>query len=300
MAENTDKVRHSKIKNTGILFELLTRQLTSDIITGVSKSKAQELIEKNFKSDTPLGKEHRLYQLLVKQKMSDQAKANNFIDEVISSHRKLNKTEIRKMKYNLVREIKENFPIEKFFKNKIDNYKLMASIYKLFQAKSLNEEISPSDIVESRWTILEHITGVSQTEKSTDNDPVSKMIVEFEKQNKDLRLLTYKVMVDKFNSKYSVLNESQKELIKQYINNLSSTNTLLEYIVEQVPIVTEELKKCTTSIDDQVTKIKVNEVLNQLSGMKDLAAVTDNHVEAMLHTYELVKELKSIESKKVV
>lgn len=290
-----NKTKHAKIKNTGIIFELLTRQLTADIISGVSKSKAQELIEKYFKNDSTLGKEHRLYQLLVKHKISDERRANNMIDEIILSHQKINKSDLRSEKYNLVKEIKENYPIDKFFKNKIDNYKLCASIYKIFQAKSLYEDVSPDDIMNAKWTVIDHMmeTPIHQDEKKLSEYEL--MMEEFEKQNKDLRLLTYKMLVDKFNQKYANLNENQRELIKQYINNLSSTNTLVEYIVSQVPLVTEELKHLSEKLaSEQVLKIKVTEVLNQLGKMENLSKVDDNHVETMLHVYELIKELKTL------
>jgi hypothetical protein len=287
-----NKTKHNKIKNVGIIFELLARQLTSDIISGVSKSKAQELIEKYFKNDAMLGKEHRLYQLLVKHKMGDERRANNIIDEVILAHQKLNRSDLRNAKYNLIKEIKENYPIEKFFKNKIDHYKLYASIYKILQAKSLNEDINPGDIVNARWTIVEHIIEKPMQKEEKKLSEYEMLMEEFEKQNKDLRLLTYKMLVDKFNQKYENLSENQRELIKQYINNISSTNTLVEYIVTQVPLVTKELKILVEDVDDQVTKIKITEVLNQLSKMSTITQADDNHVETMLHVYELIKELK--------
>jgi hypothetical protein len=296
MATTKKAVKHAKIKNTGILFEVLARQLTADIINGEKKSKAQELIEKNFRSDTELGKEHRLYQALVKHKMDDSEKANLLVNEVIESHKKLNKSELRKMKYNLVHEIKENWPVDSLFKARIDNYKVLASIYKLFQAKSDNMDYTPEDVVESRYTIIEHIIGKKeQLTESVEENGLKKMLSEYEQQNKDLRILTYKILVDRFNEKYSGLNEQQKSLIREYINNVSSVNSLETYVANEIPIIVKELTTLTQKVDDKVTRIKVNEILNQLDLLKEAKSIGDNQVTALLNIYELIKELKSLE-----
>lgn len=289
------QIRHSKIKNTGILFEVLTRQLTSDIIQREGVSKAQRLIEKYFRNDTELGKEHRLYQALVKYKVDGTEKANSFISEVIEAHKKLNKAEIRRMKYNLIKEIKENYPLDSLFKSRIDDYKVYASIYKLFQAKSLNEDISPEDIVESRYTIAEHISGKKEPiNEVAEDDGLKKMIFEYEKQNKDLRLLTYKILVERFNDKYSGLNEQQKSLLKEYINNVSSVNSLESYVGNVIPTIVKELTSVSQRVDDKVTRIKVNEILNQLDLLKEVKVIGDNHIVALLNIYELIKELHSL------
>jgi hypothetical protein len=290
---NTKKaVKHAKIKNPGILFEVLTRQLTADIINGIKKSKAQDLIERNFRSDTELGKEHRLYQALIKHKLDNSEQANTFINEVIDAHKKLNKSELRKMKYNLIKEIKENYPLDSLFKSRVDDYKVYASIYKIFQAKSNNVDFTPEDIVESRFTIVEHIAG-----KKENSDVLieNTELREYEKQNKDLRLLAYKILVERFNEKYSGLNDNQKSLIKEYINNVSSVNSLEVYVSNVIPKVVNELTLASQKVDDKVTRIKINEVLNQLDLMKDTKTIGDNHVVALLNIYELIKELKSLE-----
>lgn len=289
MKEN-NSVKHVKIKNTGILFELLTRQLTSDIINGVNESVAKTLIQKYFSSKSELGKEYLLYQSLAKQKFDKDSKALAFVDEVISAHSSINKSELRKQKYNLIKEIKENYSMDDFFKNKIDDYKLFASIYKLFQSKSVGDRYSPADIVESKFTILEHIC---RQDTPAVNSP-DEAIQEYEKQNEDLRLLAYKIMIDRFNDKYKTLNESQRNLIKEYINNISSANSLRNFIVQQLDCIKKELSTLIEGVTNQVSRIKVNEVMNQLDGISQNTAITDNHVMAMLNIYELIDELKKL------
>lgn len=287
---NKNKIRHAKIKNTGILFELLTRKLTTDIINNVENSISQHLIHKYFKGDSELGKEYVLYQALCKQRFDTEKKAELFLTEVINAHTKLKHITIKRSKYSLIKEIKENFDINDFFKPKLDNYKLLASIYKIFQSKSLNEDISPESIVTSRYTIIEHILGhnndnLNDAESDTD---------EYLKQDEDVRLLSYKILVEKFNEKYSSLDKSQKSLIKEYINNISSVNSLTTYIHSEIPVIQKQLNNSVKNISDKVLIIKINEVSNQLNIIKKLSEYNDNHVLAILNSMELVKELENI------
>lgn len=285
------KVKHNKIKNSGILFELLTRKLTSDIISGIEDSVAQRLIERHFKNNTELGKEYVLYQALIKQRFADKDKAEDFLTEVIDAHKKLRASEIKKSKYALIKEIRDSFDLDDFFKPKIENYKLLASIYKTFQSKSLNESLSPDDIVNSKFTIIENILGQSQKKKSADED---ELISEYTKQDEDIRLLTYKILVEKFNKKYSGLITEQKRLVKEYINNISSVNSLKTYISGELPVIQKQLTEKVKKVDDKVMKIKIGEVVNQLELMKEVKEYDDNHVMAVLNSYELIKELDGV------
>jgi len=294
MSNKSKKTRHSKIKNTGILFELLTRKLTSDIINGVENSIAQKLIEKYFKNTTELGKEYVLYQALTKQRFDDKDKAEDFLIEVINAHKKLKINEIKHQKYQLIREINENFDLDDFFKPRIENYKLLASIYKIFQAKSLDENVSPEDIVNSKFTIIEHILGKNNDNKNKMDEIEELIIKEYINQDEDLRLLAYKILIDKFNEKYSVLDVQQKRLIKEYINNISSVNSLNTYIKNEIPVIQKELSDGVKKITDQVIKIKINEVINQLELMKSIKNYDDNHVMAILNSYELIKEISNV------
>lgn len=282
------KVKHNKIKNTGILFELLTRRLTTDIINGAENSPAQRLIEKYFRNTTELGKEYVLYQALIKQRFDIKEKAEDFLNEVIDAHKKLKINEIKRSKYSLLKEIGDEFDLNDFFRPKLENYKLFASIYKIFQSKSLNENVNPEDIVNSKFTIIDNILDKMQP---TEAHPEDTIINEYSEQDEDLRLLTYKILVEKFNEKYSSLDTQQKILIKEYINNISSVNSLTSYIKTEIPVIQKQLTERVKKIDDRVMKIKIGEVINQLELMKEIKLYDDNHVMAILNSYELIKEL---------
>lgn len=279
------KLKHSKFKNTGILFELLVRQITADILDDNTSSKANELMRKYFAENTSLGKEQRLYQLLLEETSSDLTDAEGLIDAVIKSHKKLDTRKLSKLRYDLVKEMKDSYPINDFLRSKIRNYKTYASIYKLFENEKTDTYCDPKEIHISKNTVIEGLCDkkLSPTEQ-TEN---------FEKHTEDLRLITYKLLVDKFNQKYSDLNEDQQKLLKSYINNVSNTNSLREFVDNQIPVVKNKINKLSANIvDDKVVKIKLDEVISQLEKIRGGRVVKDSQVSTLLMSYELIKELE--------
>ena len=219
------KLKHSKIKNTGILFELLTRQITADVLNG-KDSKAVGLVKKFFNENAPLGKELQLYRLLSEKHYESEHKANELLEVVLQSRKKITNSQLRNEKYNLIKQIKETYTTTDFFNGRIPNYKLFASIYNIFHNETSNDTFNPEQVLNSRFTVLEHITKKTLSRKNDE----SKVIKEYSKKDKDLRLLTYKILVDKFNTKYKKLDESQKQLLKNFINNVSNTNKMRELL----------------------------------------------------------------------
>jgi hypothetical protein len=278
-------LKHSKFKNTGVLFELLVRQVASDTLNN-SDSKAIPLIKKYFAKSTELAKELNLYQTLVKEKFSKEDKAGSLIEAVLVAKSQLNQTILSRQKYNLIKEIKNNYVLEDFFKSKVNNYKTLAAIFKLFEYTIAD---NPIESVNNRYTLIEHITR-NEVKKISELNEMSAFV----KQDKEVRLLSYKILVDKFNEKYSELNEGQKNLLRQYINSVSEGTELKEFINKEVSKLQKELKTLSTSIDDKVVKIKLSEVTNLLNEITSAKAVKDNHVLNMLRYHELIKELKKV------
>ena len=208
--------KHSKVKNTGILFELLVRQITTDTLNGIDKSPAIGIIKEYFGKSTTLKKELHLYQTLVNEKQKTENKAERFVDVVLKERAKLSPTNLRREKYNLIREIKNSYNIEEFFKAKISKYKQNASIYTLFESSNSKSFANPKIMLQSRANIVEH---VCRTLDSVSH--VDRVVEAFREEDKDLRILAYKVLVDKFNQKYSKLSESQASILREYINNIS-------------------------------------------------------------------------------
>jgi len=277
------KVKHSKYKNTGILFELLTRQLTSDTITG-KQSKSLSFLKKHFNSKTELLKEYKIYHTLATQKYNKDSKATMLIDTLLEAHGKLNKSQLRREKYNLIKEIKDTYNVNDFFKSKITDYKVMASVFNLLE----NRNATPLSIVDSKVTLLEHITGRQIKPKT---HPV---LENFSNQDKDTRLLTYKVLLEKFNDKYSGLEDNQKTLLKEYVNNVTNSPALKSYVNQEIKEVKKDLGKYSKKIEDKVVAIKLNETKTMIKPLCKKSSVSDDNVINLLNYYSLVNELKTI------
>tara|TARA_Y100000592_G_scaffold85858_1_gene138458 strand:- start:322 stop:1164 length:843 start_codon:yes stop_codon:yes gene_type:complete len=277
------KVKHSKYKNTGILFELLTRQLTADTIAN-NQSKALSFLKKHFNSKTELLKEYKIYHTLATKKYNKDSQATMLIEELVKAHEKLNKSQLRREKYNLIKEIKDTYNVNDFFKAKITDYKIMASIFNLLE----NKNAKPLSIVNSKVTLLEHIT-----EKQT---KINKNVIleNFDKQDKDTRLLTYKVLLEKFNDKYSNLQDNQKTLLKEYVNSVSNSPSLKSYINQEIKAVKQSLTRYSKKVEDKATAIKIDEVKKLINPLTKTSEVQDDNVINLLNYYELTNNLKSI------
>ena len=277
------KVKHSKYKNTGILFELLTRQLTSDTIAG-NQPKSLSFLKKHFNKKTELLKEYKIYHTLATQKYNKDSQATMLIDTLLEAHGKLNKSQLRREKYNLIKEIKDTYNVNDFFKAQITDYKVMASIFNLLE----NTNATPLSIVDSKVNILEHIT---RKQTSSKKDVV---LENFNNQDKDTRLLTYKIVLEKFNDKYSDLQDNQKTLLKEYVNSVSNSPSLKSYINQEIKEVKKSLNKYSQKVEDKAVAIKLTETKGMIKTLCKKTSVNDDNVINLLNYYELVNELKTI------
>ena len=283
------KVKHNKLRNTGLLFEFLLRQITSDVLNKIDGSKAVAIVKKKFNENTELGKELALYNIIINKKFGDDRKADYFINEVINERHKLNNASLRREKYNLIKTISEHYDLQKFISSKVDNYKIYASAFKLFEHSTT---LSPDEKTESHFNLVEHITTKSEIKLSETMTALP--------DDEDLRILTYKTLLEKFNQKYSNLNSPQKNLLKAFINNVSNTNSLKEYIENEIPNIKKELKNNGKNLKDKVVKIKLKEAINSVDRFCDvgnLQSVKDSAVVQLMRYYELIKELKKSDRK---
>lgn len=279
------KLKHSKYKNTGILFEMLVRKLTSETLTS-NKSVTIDIIKKYFGRNTELAKELQLYNALVKEQFRSEAQGLDYIRTIKNAYTKLNQSILKRQKYNLVKEISEKFVFSDLSKIHINNYKALASIYMLFEYE---ETDNPKQLLECKNVILDN--GLIVEKKSIVKDP---LMESFESQPKEIRLLTYKLLVDKFNDKYSILDESQKRLLNKYITNVNDTTALKEYIQVVIPQIKKQLAEQSKLITDKATKIKVKKLSEMLCTVENMKAIKESHILSLLRYYDLIKELKGL------
>tara|TARA_B100001063_G_scaffold25272_2_gene19277 strand:+ start:40640 stop:41482 length:843 start_codon:yes stop_codon:yes gene_type:complete len=278
------RIKHSKVKNTGIIFELLVRQVASDTMNN-KNSKALRVIKKHFKSNSELAKELKLYRTVAQEKFLSESKAVDLIDAVIRSRKQLNEIQLRRDKYNLIKDLKSTYNLEDFFKSRITNYKVHASTYKIFEFAEADQ---PAEYVSSKHVLIEHI----QTENlKKQNAPT------LSSQHKDVRLLASKLVVDKFNEKYNTLSMAQKNMLREYINNVTNSVKLKKYILKETAELKSNIISLKSTVPNKVIRIKLTEVANLLTKLSNQHSIQDKDVLTMLRYYELVNELKNMETK---
>ena len=288
-------IKHSKFKNTGFIFELLVRQITSEIMSGKTSSKAEKILKEFFSSKKELSKELKLYQYLINEKYNSESKAEKFVETVCEARKRLDEQKLTKEKYNLIKQIKETYNIDEFVKSPISNYKSLASIYKVFEATITKESFEPKDIVNSKFTIVENI--INSSIENKDKKVNDRVLEEYRKQDEEVRMLSYKMLVENFNKKYNNLSEEQKNLLKEYINNINNTGKLKEYVNNEVNSLSEGLKQVGSKVSDKVTKIKLAETISNIKKIKTVKKLKESHLSALMMSYELLKELKNARSK---
>lgn len=275
-----NKVKHNKIKNTGILFEILTRNIVSDSLKG-KESKAIDIIKKHF-SKSELGKEYKIYENIIKRKNLNESKANILLEHSLLNYESLNKDLLKKQKYNLIKNISEHYDINEFFKVKINNYKLHASIYLLLE---YGQNISLSNKTDLKFKLLEQIT-------SNKDQPKDQLLNEITNQEKDIRILTYKIILEKFNTKYNSFNDNQKHILREFIYSPDSSTKIKELYNTEVSKIKEQIKEINNKTKDESVKIKINEIQNILIPLNKKDKIKDFLLENLLKFYELLEELK--------
>ena len=279
------KLKHSKYKNTGILFEMLVQKLTSETLSS-NKSTTADIIKKYFGKNTELSKELYLYNTLIKKPFISEAQSLDYIRTTKLAHSKLNQGLLRRQRYNLIKEISEKFIFKNMSKMHISNYKVLASAGIIFDYE---ETDNPKQLMECKSVIIQHTKPVKKQDKQP--DPA---LLLFESQTKDMRLLTYKLIVDKFNKKYSVLDTNQKQLLNKYIVNVNDTAALKEYIQVVIPKIKQQLVTQSKHVTDNVTKIKVKKLSEMLCTVENMKTIKESHVLSLLRYFDLIKELKGL------
>ena len=279
-------IKHSKYKNTGILFELLVRQITADTLSGV-ESPATNILKKYF-GKTELGREYKLYESLFKYTNISEAKAEMVVSTIVESSKQLNRSVLKRQKYNLIKEIKNHYNLDEFFKIKLPNYKIQAATYTLIETYGGDQLLNPDQIIENKTVLLEHLTQSSINKKEVKEN----ILEEFRQQDKDVRVLAYRVLLEKFNDKYVNLNINQKNVLKEFINSVDNTTKLKEFYNTKVNEIKEYLLEMNSSVTNPAIQVKIKEVVNILPTLGKTDKAGDDQLINLLQYYQLIEELE--------
>jgi hypothetical protein len=281
------QIKHSKYKNTGILFELLVRQITTDTLDG-KDSPAKDILKKYFVK-TELGREYKLYETLLKRTSLTEAKANIVINTLTESSKTLNRGVIKRQKYNLINEIQKHYNLNEFFNHKLPNYKVYAAFYTLLETTNCQTS-NPDQVITNKVTILEHLTAAQITGNTIKDD----VMEEFSKADKDVRFLAYKMVLENFNTKYDTLHPNQKTILKEYITSVDNTPRLREFYTNKINEIKEELTSLNKKTKNPVTQIKINEIISLVTPPTKNSKITDNDLVDLLQYYDLINELETV------
>lgn len=277
-------MKHNKYKNTGLIFELLTNRITSDIING-KNSEAINILKKYYSKGEIL-KEHKLYQKLIQSQALNESKADIMISSVLSLSERINRYKLKQEKYELLREIKEKYGIEEFFSYKVPKYKIYASVYNLFEHHISSKYVNPNEVINNRITLMEHITKpIINKEKIED-----KIIEEYCKEDKKTQNILSSMLVEKFNQKYNILTSNQKEILREYITN-PGDDTLVKYYNNKISLYKSSLNGITKSLTDNILKVRLNEVLLSMKLINKKEDLTDDKILGLMQIDELIDEL---------
>ena len=283
------KIKHSKYRNTGLIYELLVKQIAADVLEN-KESKAIKILKKYYSGNSTLAKEYKLYEFVVKNNAVNQSKAETIISTITEVSRKFNQKTLKKEKYDLISEIKSNYNIDEFFSMSVRDYKALASLYCLLEAQNNSDLVDPNFLVSNKTTLLEHLTSKKQNE----DDVKDSLIEEYSKYDKDLKLLTFKILLEKFNSKYKDFLPEQKYILKEFITSVNSSKKLYNLVNQEFTKIAEAVKELSNKVSDDIIKIKLDEVSKSIKPLKKTDKVNDSHLVNLMQYYDLVNELKNL------
>lgn len=284
-------IKHSKIKNTGLIYQVLIRQIITEGINN-KDVKSLEILKSHFKKNSQLYKQLQLYKMLKQSKFDNQKKADQFIQKILEFRTRLDNKKIKNQKYSCVKQMIDKYDIKQLFSIPIQQYKTYASIYKLFQSACEKNMYNPTNIVQSRYNITTQLLA-NNSSKTQNSDQI---LEQFKKQSKQIKTLALRQLIKNYNKKYSSLNTQQRNVLKQYINNITNHNSMNQYIHKMIPLMNSRIKTLLDGIsnNDEVLKIKLVEVKNNMSKVNNIKTI-DDKVYTVLNILQLLKQVQSME-----
>jgi hypothetical protein len=275
---------HNKKRNVGIIFEQLIQHISDAIIRENQDQAlpALNIIRKCFVPGSELYKEFRLFNALVKTKVSNSALAMRILSETKNASRSHNSSKLRKEKSALIREVNYTLKDPAFYSRHVNDYRNYATIQTLLNEWRKGDSGDLTRIIHYEeeavnWLMKEN--RMPEQVKLTNSD--------------DVNALTVRIMTEKFNKKYGAfLNIDQRELIKEYVFSLESNTT--KQFISKLSIIKKqalnELAVLQLNPENEVLNEKIDDVIKKIHNL-DLSKVNDMTVGRFLMLSKLKEEL---------
>lgn len=267
-----EKIKHNKIKNTGLIYQILVRKMIQQATNG-KKPTAYNIFNNFFSKDKALGKQLAIYNLLTNTKYENKDMASSLFEEALDLRMKIDDIRLDKQKYYCIKQIKKHYRIKPLFQTKVDNYKVYASIYKVFESLRYSE-YNPLTIVQSRHHVLDFMLRPLQEQSQVDSQDMKL----FREQDYDVKEAALTLYVQKFNQKFAVLNESQKQLLKKYTYTMTDNTQLDGYMNKEI----DRLHQMFKDDDNE----KVQQIFENVDKIKSINNIQDK-LYSVLNLYEI-------------
>ena len=211
------------------------------------------------------------------------------LNTILEQSKKINRTKLKGEKYRLIKELKNHYNLEDLFKTKLSDYKAQASLYTLLEIYSTDKSTNPQQVVDNKINILEHVSGGSVDNKKIKDS----VLAEFKSYDKDLRTLTYHVILENFNTKYDKLNSKQKIILKEFINSADNGPVLKKFFNKEIVSIKKSIQEQTEKVTDKATKIKLQEIDKLIVEINKRTNIKSNHLVDLLQYHSLLEELNT-------
>jgi len=279
--------RHNKKRNVGLLYEFLVRFISTSLVNENDKKSAQALriLKKYFKSGTELYREFRLFNSLVRTKVSSDTVAFAIISEARSLSRKIDRKQLNREKSLLIKDI--NYTLnEEVYNQQIPEYKAYATVQTLLNSWRSTGDVNLMTTAKYEDQLVSWLTS-----------PVA-VVSEEKRDELDADNLVVRIMTNKLNEKYSkVLSDVQRQLIQDYVFSLGNSHA--DKISKTVRMLRE---KAILLIDEEMKDLKSeSELFQKLKESKskilteNIEEISDTTISRYLEVSQLIQELEEIQ-----
>ncbi len=273
-------IKHSKFKNTGILYQVLIRKMIEQASNN-ENIKSYPIIKQFFGNYKELSKQLYLYSLIMQSKgINDQKKAKYLLNKILQMRMKLDDIKLEKQRYFCIKQIKSRYNLKQLFSTYIQNYKLLANIYKLFESLKL-KLYDPLKIVQAESVIIQSLLQERDSQRES-------LLQSFKKQNSLMKQQILQLLIQKYSKEYEDLDDKQKTLLSKYIVSLSDYSQLQQYINKEISVVKQQLKT-SQLFDEQQDKLMLNEMIDNIDNIKKTKDFKTK-VYILMNIYQLLKK----------